>query len=384
MTANEIAGVQSYLRRVFGNDRIAISPPIRPGAPVEVGNLPADSYSYDIALVGDRAYLADGDAGLRVIDIGDPSAPLELGSILLSEAALGVDVQGDYAFVAADEAGLRVVDISDPAALVETGSYDTADSARRIEVRGPYAYIADYNDGLQVIDISDPYAPFRTAYYDTGGRAQGLGLDGDYIYVADGRNGVMVLSSETIPVQLSFFRAERFGPDVRLDWELSWQDPGEGFRIYRREDGGPWVNLADLPADGITTRFEYYDRAAPTSGLGYRLTERLGGGEEFTLRSVELAPAESRTGLMVNHPNPFNPSTLIRFELAVAGPARLSVYDLRGRRLRVLSDGPMEAGDHAVEWDGRDETGRALPSGVYFARLHSALGGQDHKLVMAR
>jgi len=68
-------------------------------------------------------------------------------------------------------------------------------------------------------------------------------------------------------------------------------------------------------------------------------------------------------------PNPFNPSTTLRFSLAETGPARLAIYDIRGRELAVLHDGTLGAGDHEMLWDGRDGEGRALASGVYLARF---------------
>jgi hypothetical protein len=73
--------------------------------------------------------------------------------------------------------------------------------------------------------------------------------------------------------------------------------------------------------------------------------------------------------LYPNQPNPFNPRTTIRFDLPVAGQARLSIYDLAGRLVRILVEGEIPAGSHEAVWDGRDESGRAVPSGSYLARL---------------
>lgn len=76
------------------------------------------------------------------------------------------------------------------------------------------------------------------------------------------------------------------------------------------------------------------------------------------------------------YPNPFNPSTTVRFQLERAGRARLSVHDLRGRRVRVLVDGNLPAGRHERTWRGTDDRGGALASGVYMLRLETA--GADH------
>ncbi len=75
--------------------------------------------------------------------------------------------------------------------------------------------------------------------------------------------------------------------------------------------------------------------------------------------------------LSQNYPNPFNPETVIEFGLPKAGPTRLEIYDVQGHLVRRLVDGSMPAGLHAVRWDGRDESGRRVSSGIYLYRLKS-------------
>ncbi len=73
--------------------------------------------------------------------------------------------------------------------------------------------------------------------------------------------------------------------------------------------------------------------------------------------------------LVGNHPNPFNPMTVIRFALPTTQDVELSVFDVRGQRVRTLVHGTMPAGHHEVTWQGRDEGGRQVASGTYFYRL---------------
>ncbi len=85
------------------------------------------------------------------------------------------------------------------------------------------------------------------------------------------------------------------------------------------------------------------------------------------------------------HPNPFNPSTEIRFELAGPGSVDLVVFDLAGRRLRVLVDGERrEAGPARVTWNGHDDRGNALPSGIYFVQLNTADHREAKKLILLK
>jgi outer membrane protein assembly factor BamB len=73
--------------------------------------------------------------------------------------------------------------------------------------------------------------------------------------------------------------------------------------------------------------------------------------------------------LLMNTPNPFNPSTAISFNLPASGKATLIVYDITGRKVRELVSGMLSAGKNTAVWDGRDDSGRPVSSGVYFSRL---------------
>lgn len=80
--------------------------------------------------------------------------------------------------------------------------------------------------------------------------------------------------------------------------------------------------------------------------------------------------------LLANTPNPFNPSTRLRFALDRAGEASLGVYDMQGRLVRSFPAAAYEAGEHAVTWDGRDFAGRPVASGVYQVLLGARVDGE--------
>jgi len=85
-----------------------------------------------------------------------------------------------------------------------------------------------------------------------------------------------------------------------------------------------------------------------------------------------------------NYPNPFNPATTIAINLEQAGQVHLAVFDVRGRQVRSLMQGALEAGAHEVSWNGRDDAGELVPSGTYLAVLSGAGGEASHKLVLAK
>lgn len=89
-------------------------------------------------------------------------------------------------------------------------------------------------------------------------------------------------------------------------------------------------------------------------------------------------------GLQGNHPNPFNPSTTIRFSLPTDTHVSLVIYNARGERVRTLMDASPGVGEHEAVWRGRDDRDAAVASGVYFARLVSEHGVLTRKMVLTR
>ncbi len=100
--------------------------------------------------------------------------------------------------------------------------------------------------------------------------------------------------------------------------------------------------------------------------------------------NVEDGPIALRSKLEVNAPNPMQGVTTMRFRLSNASDARLTVYDASGRHVRTLVDGPMAAGSHAVQWDGRDDSGRDVGAGVYFYNLVAGSFEQSRRLQLLK
>ena len=110
----------------------------------------------------------------------------------------------------------------------------------------------------------------------------------------------------------------------------------------------------------------------------------MGAYERGPATPAPAPAAATAPHLLPAHPNPFNPSTTIRFELPADARATLRVFDLAGHLVRTLIDEERPAGPHAATWDGRDEQGRRLPSGVYLCRLDAGGHAATRKLVLAK
>jgi hypothetical protein len=119
------------------------------------------------------------------------------------------------------------------------------------------------------------------------------------------------------------------------------------------------------------TQAAYISVAGGPTGIGDK------GGETVLPRSFQLEQ---------NAPNPFNPQTNITFRVSgeAEGEVDLAVFTIRGERVRTLASGKKSQGDYIVSWDGRDDRGETLPSGVYLYRLISGGESQTRKMMLAK
>ena len=83
-------------------------------------------------------------------------------------------------------------------------------------------------------------------------------------------------------------------------------------------------------------------------------------------------------------PNPFNPMTAIRFSVPSSGHVELRIFDTRGQLVTTLRSEVMEAGEHEAVWNGTDQYGRVVSSGVYFSRLQTKSGTLLEKMLLMK
>jgi hypothetical protein len=102
-------------------------------------------------------------------------------------------------------------------------------------------------------------------------------------------------------------------------------------------------------------------------------------GEDLTQETLPEGYA-----LEQNYPNPFNPSTSIAFSVKEVGVVQLSIYNLHGQEVRTLINGQMNTGFHSVNWDGKDERGQTVPSGVYLYKLRVNGFAQTRKMTFMK
>jgi hypothetical protein len=162
-------------------------------APTALAFLPLGA-SNSVSVSGDYAYVANGAAGLAVVDVSNLSAPALVATLDTPGNANDVRVLGTLAFVADGDHGVEIVDVGVPTSPRIVGQVATPGVATDLSVSGNLVYVAD-ESGLRIVDASAPEAPVLLGSVDLpGGRASGVDVSGGYAVVADGQGGVVVVN----------------------------------------------------------------------------------------------------------------------------------------------------------------------------------------------
>jgi hypothetical protein len=173
-----------------------------------------------------------------------------------------------------------------------------------------------------------------------------------------------------------FAVAYNTGSGNHLSWDPSLDEDFQYFRIYRSSD----PDFIPSPSELVhsLTGTSWSDPEYDGWDVYYKITALDYVGNESdpaspgTVTGVTEPEIPRTYGLYPNVPNPFNPSTSIRYDVPTGGRAvTLRVYNVSGKLIRTLVDGPQAAGQKTVAWNGRDDRGRSVASGVYFYRLQA-------------
>jgi hypothetical protein len=178
---------------------------------------------------------------------------------------------------------------------------------------------------------------------------------------------------------------------LTLSWDRNPEPDVDVYAVYCDTTAGfvPSVlTLVSTTADTMLTVPEPDDTtyyrvcAVDTAGYasGYSDEALSEGGTATGIEEV----ARLRTHLEHNVPNPFNPTTTIEFAVAVPARVQLVIYDVAGRRVRTLVDGQRRPDVYSVTWDGVDDRGQRVASGIYFYRLTAGAFSQTRKMVLLK
>jgi len=220
------------------------------------------------------------------------------------------------------------------------------------------------------------------------------GANGMFIAWADARGGTVkayshrVDAAGNIPTAtlLYHYTAETNGTDIEIDWTLSEIDEGVEFHIFRANGQG--MEFVEIPAVDLVEEgleFSFVDRSCkPGTTYYYRVGYSLGTESGILFEAGPVTTPATALELRQNQPNPFNPNTVIGYYVPERCQVHLEVFDIKGRRVKVLVDRSQAEGSYSVDWNGRFDNGTEAASGVYFYRLRAGKTTLSRKMILLR
>lgn len=204
-----------------------------------------------------------------------------------------------------------------------------------------------------------------------------------------GALGAWPVGCMAVGAQLSLFEADWSGVHARLSWQAISNGETPAFRLtgaldeagaeewdipYREEGGGYFVGEDQQSKNDSGKKYIF------------RLYIMDSQGDMSLLGETKLLSVPGFPGIrdLKASPNPFNPLTTISFHLGNSQQARVSIYSLGGRRIRVLASRQFAAGPQEIQWDGTDGTGRRVSTGAYIALVEGERQMQTIKLTLLK
>lgn len=181
-------------------------------------------------------------------------------------------------------------------------------------------------------------------------------------------------SSCNVPVELSFFSFSLSEKAVILTWETASETNNFGFEIERRGNPDYWEKAGFVQGNGTTNipkKYSFTDNSILAPGLYfYRLKQiDTDGAFEYSSELQVHLDLPKQYELSDNYPNPFNPVTIINYQIPKSIQVEIIVFNTLGQEIRTLINENRSAGYHQVIWDGKDNLGRMVSTGTYLYQM---------------
>ncbi len=181
------------------------------------------------------------------------------------------------------------------------------------------------------------------------------------------------LSGSIVPVELVNFTATVDGQSVILSWKTISETNNLGFEVQRSSDNINFRKIGFVQGSGMQREpvtYQFVDRNLPISSYYYRLKQidYRGDFKYYNLGEIIVSPPKS-VELYPNYPNPFNSGTAISYDLPQKSFVNINIFDILGNKVRTLVKTEQNAGHHQTKWDGRNDFGSRVASGIYLYQL---------------
>lgn len=380
-----------------------------PTNPVQVNSIQSLSYLSEIIIEGDYAYVGT-ESGLMIYDISDPTFPNLISNTQMHSIDFDIEKHRNYIYgVGVDSSGnwLTITDVSDVAnPIIELQLHDNEnlDYIQDLIINNEVMYITDdnwntnwssYSGGLRIYDVLNSIEPtyLTTCNPDTTSSWFSVTIKENTAY-------------------LSGTRKNNAGPYWPQTWVVDISDPSypeviqfydDPIRVQKAVIAGDYRYAGGLGGETI------YDISDPQNPI---LTDDIedfsGGCRDIIVKdgyiysakdqciniyytdyynvssSNNTVPVINISMLSQNYPNPFNPETIIRFSIPADSDAELTIYNIKGQKVKTLLNDSLTKGAHSCVWNGQDSNGKGCASGLYFYKLSTEQASVIKKMILMK
>jgi photosystem II stability/assembly factor-like uncharacterized protein len=203
---------------------------------------------------------------------------------------------------------------------------------------------------------------------------------------ADTANSLILRTTNggVLPIELTSFSASLVNNSVVLSWKTETEVNNYGFDVERSSANAGWQKIGFVDGSGNSNspkNYSFTDNPSGGTSFSYRLKQIDvdGSFKYYDAVTINLS-ASSQPQLLQNSPNPFNPSTIIKFYIPNTSDVTIRIYDILGREVTTLINQQTTAGYHNVYWNGKNSRGENVSSGVYLYRLTAGSFSETKKM----
>jgi hypothetical protein len=389
-------------------------------------------YIYDVDVVDNYAYLANGRSALNVVDITDKINPTIVSYLYSGQIGFNVVIAGRYAFVDAASM-LKVVNIENPVHPIEMGEYNGLESSVGTDIAldssylwdgyrildisdtlnptllsftqtpDPLAYVTDAATNghysyrtvehwtphwqgawFEILDISNPSNPLIIKSAGLGYPTRAISTVGDYAYIAIGASlYIWDISIPDSAHQVSSIRLpyQAFISNIEIKERYAYltecgnQVDYDGVIIIDISNPFNPIMVGSYETPSIAWDISVQDNYIFVADWNSLQILR------FNPTGIETnnETQSSQISLYQNYPNPFNSSTTINYKLSNEADVKVEIFDIQGRKLATLFNGRQGLGLYKIDWNAS-----GFSSGVYFCRVKAGLASNIIKIMLLR
>ena len=283
---------------------------------------------YSIAVDENTAYVGCL-GGLFSIDISDLTDPTILNCIN-NIAVSNITIDNNFLYACAFNS-VQIYYIDDPNNPILCGAWESSNTTYALAIYNSHAYVSDKYGGLKILDISNPSNPYLVntilPHFDSLIYAKPIIYDNKLVLSDSYWNELLIydLSNAAFPELFYSFKWNRLSAELTTN---------EDYLITANDDSG--FTILDL------------NNLTPAS--------------ENVIANEEI--------LLTNYPNPFNPTTTISFSIINDSNVELSIFNIKGQKIKTLANNDFMKGSHSIIWNGFNESGDSVSTGIYLYKLN--------------